>query len=113
MNEGSPYYFHFDQMPFKEKRAGVYLKTITGVKSQLCIIKLKSGTKTNHAHEEEQMGYILSGTVLLSIGDDIMELGPGDGYYIPRKIQHGFLVSETGDLEYIEVFCPPKRENDL
>lgn len=103
-------YFHnLKDIPYKKKRNGVYFKAITGEKSQLTIIKLDPGVKTNHSHINEQMGYILSGKVELEINTEIKVLKRGDGYYIPPNVQHGFKVLGTEPLEYLEVFTPPKK----
>ena len=67
--------------------------------------------KTGHAHANEQVGYILSGRVRPQIGAASETLGPGDGYLIRSNVEHAFTVLSTNHLEYIEVFCPPKREN--
>jgi len=111
MKEPEQYFFHFSKAPYKEKRLGVLLKSITGDRSQLCLIELAPGTETWHVHDHEQIGYVLSGKVTLSIGDIAESLGPGDGYRIPANVEHGFAVSFDSKLEYIEVFCPPKVEN--
>src|SRR5271157_4328935 len=113
MKDAEQYFFHFSRTPYKEKRPGVHLKAITGDRSQLCLIELAPGTETRHTHDHEQIGYILSGKVSLSIADIAESLGPGDGYRIPANTEHGFAVSLESKLEYIEVFCPPKEENVL
>ena len=108
------YFFHLNEVGSKQKREGVVLKSITGNRSQLCLIRLAPGMETHHIHDHEQIGYILSGKVTLTIGKEISErLQSGDGYYIPAKAEHGFSVSSDAELEYLEVFCPPKLENDL
>ena len=113
MKKPEQYFFHFSRVPYKEKRPGVHLKTITGDRSQLCLVELAPGTETRHTHDQEQIGYILSGNVSLSIAGIRESLGPGDGYRIPANTEHGFAVSLESKLEYIEVFCPPKEENIL
>ena len=107
------YFFHISMTPYKVKRPEVSIKTITGDRSQLCFLELAPGTKTQHVHDHEQIGYILTGKVTLSIGDIAETLGSGDGYRIPASVEHGFVVSSDSKLEYIEVFCPPKQENAL
>lgn len=103
-------YFHnLKDIPYKKKREGVYFKAITGEKSELNIIKLDPGVKTDHIHINEQIGYILSGKVELKIDSEIRILKRGEAYYIPSNIQHGFKVLGNEPLEYLEVFTPPKK----
>jgi unsaturated pyranuronate lyase len=104
-------FFHLGRKAFKNKREGVNIKSITGRKSQLTIVRLESGIKIRHTHRNEQIGYILSGKVRLKIGAASQTLGPGDGYLIPSNVEHAFTVLSTSNLEYVEIFCPPKKEN--
>jgi len=48
--------------------------------------------------------------VELTICDETRVCGPGMGYHVPGGVPHGFRVLEE-DLEFIEVFSPPKDEN--
>ena len=79
----------------------------------MLLIRLKPGEKTLHSHPHEQMGYILAGEVKLTIADEQRVCGPGMGYHIPGDMPHGFEVLSDEDLEYIEIFSPPKEENRM
>jgi mannose-6-phosphate isomerase-like protein (cupin superfamily) len=104
------FFYDFNTIDYKVKREGVGIKSITGSKSQLCAIKLEPGVMTAHQHFEEQIGYILSGKVAITINVETRTLGPGEGYCIPGNTPHEFSVGDE-PVEYIEVFCPPKNEN--
>jgi quercetin dioxygenase-like cupin family protein len=106
-------FFNFNEMPFVEKRENVLIKSITGGRMQMLLVRLKTGEKTYHSHPHEQMGYILSGRVELTIEDDRKVCGKGEAYYIPSSAFHGFEVLSEDGLEYIEIFSPPKDENNL
>lgn len=93
------------------KREGVEIKDITGTSSQLTIVRLTPGIKTNHNHPQEQIGFILSGEIRITIGQQQEILSKGDGYYIPSNLQHGFEVVSNDPAVFIEVFSPPKQEN--
>ena len=113
MREPQQVFFPLGKAVYKEKRPGVLLKTITGERSQLCLVELAPGTETHHAHENDQIGYVLAGEAVLTVGDATHLLEAGDGYRIPAYVQHSFTVRATSRLKYIEVFCPPKPENDI
>ena len=49
--------------------------------------------------------------VEITIDGHTKVLGPGDAYYIPSNVQHGFCVSQAEGVEYLEIFSPPKEEN--
>ncbi|NGX63468.1 MAG: Bacilysin biosynthesis protein BacB [Candidatus Anoxychlamydiales bacterium] len=104
------YFSNFAEMEFKKKKEGIFFKSITGDKIQLAYIKLKPNQITNHSHINEQMGYIISGKVELTIGEEKKICSAGMAYFIPSNIQHGFRVLSDEDLEYIEIFSPPKKE---
>ena len=107
------YFFDIDGSDYHTKRPGVSLKALTGQTAQLCFIRLAPGTTTDHAHENEQIGYILVGEVEVAIGATTRILHQGQGYVIPPHVRHAFTVISDEPLEYVEVFCPPKEENDV
>ncbi len=105
-------FYDFDRMAFVQKRENVSIKSITGKKLQMLLVRLKPGERTDHSHPQEQIGYILSGKVKLTIANEGKICGPGEAYHIPGNIQHGIEVLPGEDLEYIEIFSPPKAENN-
>ena len=105
------YFFHIPSMPYIKKRERVFMKSITGEQAQLSFICLEPGEVTNHHHPHEQIGYILSGQVEITIDGHVKILGPGDAYYIPQGVQHRFNVLNEQRCEYLELFSPPKEEN--
>ena len=98
-------------IPYKPKRKGVSLKTITGERCQMGFTRLDPGFSSDHAHEEEQMGLVLGGEVELCIGPEKRQCGPGDAYHIPAGMQHSFRVVSDGHAEVLDIFSPPKEEN--
>ena len=42
-----------------------------------------------HSHPHEQVGHVVSGRMKFRIGDEVRELGPGDGYSVPGGVTHG------------------------
>lgn len=104
-------FYDLAKIAYKMKRERVSLKSITGEKSQLCLIRLEAGEKTCHQHEEEQIGLILNGQVQVTIGDEKKVLERNQGYYIPSGVVHGFDVCDSQGVDYIEVFAPPKESN--
>jgi mannose-6-phosphate isomerase-like protein (cupin superfamily) len=50
-----------------------------------------------HVHYREDEGfYVLEGSVTLQVGDDSVELGPGQHAYGPRDVPHRFTVGPDG-----------------
>ena len=103
--------YHMPTIPFQKKRERVFLKSVTGEDAQLCFMHLEPGEVTDHEHPHEQLGYILSGQVELTIDGQPHTLGAGDAYHIPKHVRHGFRLLTDQPLEYLEIFSPPKEEN--
>jgi mannose-6-phosphate isomerase-like protein (cupin superfamily) len=102
---------NLDATEYRRKRERVHVKSLTGEVSQLCFIKLEHGEATDHAHENEQIGYIVRGEVEITVDGRRTVLRPGDGYVIPANMRHGFRVVSVEPVEYLEVFSPPKEGN--
>jgi quercetin dioxygenase-like cupin family protein len=64
-----------------------------------------------HAHENEQLTYILEGSLrfwLGAEGEEIVDVEAGDVLHIPSNLPHGAEALET-TLD-LDVFCPPRRD---
>ncbi len=107
----SGYFVNVDELEYRRKRDRVHVKSLTGVVSQLCFIRLEPGAETNHAHENEQIGFVLRGRVEVTVDGHRKVLRAGDGYLIPGGVRHGFRVVSRRPVEYVEVFSPPKERN--
>ncbi len=105
-------FFHVDASEYHARRAGVRVQAFTGQSAQLCFVRLAPGTTTDHAHANEQIGYIAGGEVEVTVGAETRVLRQGDGYLIPPHVRHAFTVAADEPVELIEIFCPPKEEND-
>ncbi|MBN2453342.1 MAG: cupin domain-containing protein [Candidatus Omnitrophica bacterium] len=101
----------FAEKGFRKKRKGVYGKIIAGKNAQLVWCMLDPGYDNSHIHNHEQIGYILKGRIKVTIAGRSKILEPGDAYYIPAGVRHGFKVIGNKKAGYFEVFSPPKKEN--
>jgi len=61
-----------------------------------------------HRHPHEQVGYVASGRLEFTVGDDRRVLGPGDAYFIPGDVPHHSRALE--DSVVIDVFSPVREE---
>ncbi|MBS1209200.1 MAG: hypothetical protein H6R19_1598 [Proteobacteria bacterium] len=90
--------------------AGIERKTLVhGHQTLMVEFRLQKGFPLpRHAHPHEQTGYLVSGRLRLSIGDEVRDLGPGDSWCIAGGIEHGAEVLE--DAVAIEVFAPVRED---
>ena len=78
---------------------------------QLMLVKVKfekGAVGTPHTHYHSQASYVASGKFELTIGDEVMVLGPGDGYYVEPDQLHGCVCLEAGIL--IDTFSPMRQD---
>lgn len=61
-----------------------------------------------HQHDQEQTGYLISGHMLLFIGDQTHEVAPGDSWTIPGGVEHG--AQPLQDSVALEVFSPVRED---
>jgi len=68
----------------------------------------KGAVLPRHAHPHEQTGYLVRGSIRLSIGTDEYDAQAGDSWCIPGGVEHGAHILE--DSVAIEVFSPVRED---
>ncbi len=64
-----------------------------------------------HSHENEQLTYILSGTLRFFLGEDeseVVDVAAGEVLHIPSNLPHKAEALET-TLD-VDIFCPPRQD---
>ncbi|MHB1134536.1 MAG: cupin domain-containing protein [Chloroflexota bacterium] len=61
-----------------------------------------------HQHPHEQTGYVISGSLDMTIGDETRRLEPGDGYLAPANVLHSAIAHD--DCRIVDVFSPMREE---
>ena len=89
---------------------GIYRKTLVwGKNALLTEFKLTGGRKLPaHKHDEEQVGYLVSGHIILQIANEKYDMLPGDSWAIPGGIEHSAEI--LADSVAIEVFSPVRSD---
>jgi quercetin dioxygenase-like cupin family protein len=89
---------------------GVRRKTLCfGRETLLAEFRLDGGHDLpRHAHPHEQTGYLVSGRLALTIGEETRDLAPGDSWCIAGDVEHGARVLE--DAVAVEVFSPLRED---
>ena len=103
-------FYKRDRAGYREAVKGVALKTLVyGEKTLLTEFRLKAGNALpKHAHEHEQTGYLVSGAIRLSIGEETFSVEPGDSWSIPGNVEHAAKI--ISDSVAIEVFSPVRKD---
>lgn len=58
--------------------------------------RLDPGFSSNHSHDEEGRGFVITGEIELVIGTEIRRCGPGRVCHIPARMPHSFRVVSNG-----------------
>lgn len=71
------------------------------------LLTLKEGATTypDNPHEGEEFGYVLSGSVIIHLGNKIYKAKKGESFYYEAKYKH-YLESKNG-AKVLWVSCPP------
>ncbi len=88
----------------------VVARAVHGERLTLGIIELEAGSHVpEHQHENEQLGMVLSGSVVFRVGDESRELGPGGTWSIPPNVPHDVHVGPEGAV-VLDVFAPGRAD---
>jgi quercetin dioxygenase-like cupin family protein len=89
---------------------GVAARTVEGERATLAVIELDPDSIVpEHAHENEQLGVCLAGTVRFTIGDETRDLAAGATWAIPANVPHQVEVGPEGCV-VAEVFVPARAD---
>jgi len=103
-------FYKKEETGYKVVTEGVRLKTLVhGERTLLCEFRLeKGGVFSSHKHPHEQTGYLISGRITLSMGDETFDVEPGDSWCIPLDAEHAAEVLE--DSVVVEIFSPVRED---
>jgi len=110
MPEAAVRLFRWSQMSKERVTDQLERRLITGERMMLAHVYLKKGCiVSKHAHENEQLTYILEGALRFWIGDDGKEelvVHAGEVLHIPSNVPHKAEALE--DTLDVDVFSPPR-----
>lgn len=105
----------WDDVPLERVTDDITRRLITGERMMLAHVYLDKGAIVpTHAHENEQLTYILDGALRFWIGSegsaDVQELvvSKGEVLYIPSNVPHKAEALE--DTFDVDVFSPPRQD---
>ena len=82
---------------------------VHGEKTLMTEFRLEAGAELpRHDHPYEQTGYLVSGSLELTVGDETFLAEPGDSWCIPANVPH--LGSAHQDCVALEVFSPVRAD---
>ena len=101
----------WNSIPWTPVRDGVERKAFSGEGATLALHRLKPGHEPKpHSHENEQIAYILAGTIRFVVGEEEHIIGPGGLLVIPPNVVHWGEVIGDEDVLNLDVFTPRRPE---
>src|SRR5262245_699458 len=108
----TPRHYRWNDLPRETLNPLLDRRLITGERIMLAHVYLKRGCIVpRHVHENEQITYILSGSMRFWLGDDLSQeflLEAGDVLHIPSNVPHQAEALE--DTLDVDVFSPPRQD---
>jgi quercetin dioxygenase-like cupin family protein len=95
---------------FAKKQKDGHIPACEGITRKTLVYGvLKAGSLLpNHRHPEEQTGYLADDHLILTIGDDIFDVRPGDSWAIFGGTEHHAKV--ISDAVAVEIFSPVRKD---
>ena len=89
---------------------GIFRKMlVSGARTLLTEFRLEKGAELPlHSHPHEQTGYLVSGRMVLTIGDEVNEMQEGDSWVIPGNVTHQATI--LADSVAVEIFSPVRDD---
>ena len=91
---------------------GIRARAVKGERMTMAVVDLApNAISPEHAHENEQLGFVIRGAMTMRIGDEMLELHAGDTYVIPSHVEHGAAAGPDG-ATVTDVFAPIRADWD-
>ena len=99
-----------ETQPKKNLLAGIDMTPLAwGDQTMLVRFDLQKGSQIpEHEHIYEQTGFLVTGRMRLTIGDQTYDAAGGDSWSIPAHTVHN--AEALDDCMAIEVFSPPRKD---
>jgi quercetin dioxygenase-like cupin family protein len=103
---------------FTQKNASGYIPVAEGISRKTLVhgthtlmtefTLKKDALLPAHKHPQEQSGYLISGHMFLTIGEDVHEVRAGDSWVIPGDVEHHATI--IADSVAVEIFSPVRED---
>jgi quercetin dioxygenase-like cupin family protein len=112
MSDAGATRYRWEEIPKEALNPLLARRLITGERMMLAHIYLERGAIVpKHAHENEQLTYLLEGSMRFWFGEDesqIVDLAAGEVLHIPSNLAHKAEALEKS-LD-VDIFCPPRQD---
>jgi quercetin dioxygenase-like cupin family protein len=105
-------HYRWENLPKAELKPGLERRLVSTERMMLAHVYFEPGAVVpTHAHENEQLTYILEGTLRFWLGEDeaeVVDVHAGEVLHIPSWLPHrAEALERTLD---VDIFCPPRQD---
>jgi unsaturated pyranuronate lyase len=104
--------YRWEDLPKEALKPDLHRRLISTERMMLAHVYLDKGCIVpQHAHENEQLTYILEGALRFWLGDDgseVVDVSAGEVLHIPSNLPHKAEALEA-TLD-VDIFCPPRQD---
>jgi quercetin dioxygenase-like cupin family protein len=112
VDAGSAKQYRWEDLKAEPLKEGLTRRLITGNRMMIAHVYLKKGVEVpRHAHENEQITYILEGALKFHLGangEREVTVRSGEVLVIPSNLPHSALALE--DTLDVDIFDPPRQD---
>jgi quercetin dioxygenase-like cupin family protein len=112
MNDLEAIRYRWEEIPKEALKPDLARRLISTDRMMLAQVFLEKGCVVpKHAHENEQLTYILEGVLRFWLGEDessVIDVAAGEVLHIPSNLPHKAEALET-TLD-VDIFCPPRQD---
>jgi quercetin dioxygenase-like cupin family protein len=105
-------HYRWDEVRLEPLKGTITRRVITGERMMIAHVYLKKDDEVpRHAHENEQITYVVHGALHFWFGEDgaqELTVRAGEVIVIPSHLPHRALALE--DTLDVDVFCPPRED---
>jgi quercetin dioxygenase-like cupin family protein len=104
--------YRWDELPKETLKPDLERRLISTERMMIAHVYLQKGCLVpKHSHENEQLTYILEGTLRFWLGDDeaeVVDVAAGEVLHLPSWLPHrAEALERTLD---VDIFCPPRED---
>ena len=102
--------YRLDDLKRREIWDGVTARMVEGERMTLAIVEIAPGKRVpEHSHDNEQIGFVIEGSVTFTVGEETKELGPGGTWRILSNVPHHVDVGPDGAV-VAESYAPGRSD---
>ena len=99
----------WEDIPWDHLNPKLERRLVTGDQIMLAHVFLHEGCVVpEHAHENEQLTYVLEGTLRFLVEGDEIDVAAGDVLHLPSNVPHAAVA--LADTLSLDVFNPPRAD---